>query len=241
MTTVPSHTRSRRIPCGFTLIELIVGIAIIAILATVLLATTSRVREGANSTKCLNNLRQIGSLAALYAADTGTILTHDVRPPGTPVDSAYWWPQQLVGYLDGEEFRHSVKSKNRLLELLCPTEVQKVRTTSPRMWLSSYAMFGSPGGTVKVGSVVNPAKKVYIADSPWGGNRQDWAGSAARPISYSDQDIQDTRGMIFRHAGKVNLLYHDGHVSSSTPGELPLPPGKSSSSPEFRSAFDWFY
>jgi len=67
---------------GFTLIELIVVIAIIGILAGILVPAISRVRGRAITTQSLSNVRQIGTAMQLYLND------HDYKYPywgaGTP-------------------------------------------------------------------------------------------------------------------------------------------------------------
>ena len=55
----------------FTLIELLIVIAIIAILASMLLPALNKAREQAKTAACIGNLKQIGSGYAMYENNTG--------------------------------------------------------------------------------------------------------------------------------------------------------------------------
>ena len=61
---------------GFTLIEMLTVVAIIAVLIMLLLPAVQSSREAARSTQCRNNLLQIGIAMGNYAS------THRVLPPG---------------------------------------------------------------------------------------------------------------------------------------------------------------
>lgn len=56
---------------GFTLVELLVSLSVVAVLVGLLAPTLAGAREGARGVVCLSSLRQIGSGWALYAGDYG--------------------------------------------------------------------------------------------------------------------------------------------------------------------------
>jgi len=59
---------------GFTLVELLVVIGIIAILIAILLPALQKARQAANVTACLSNLRQLGIAIDLYATQNKNIM-----------------------------------------------------------------------------------------------------------------------------------------------------------------------
>jgi prepilin-type N-terminal cleavage/methylation domain-containing protein/prepilin-type processing-associated H-X9-DG protein len=63
---------------GFTLLELLVVIAVIAILASILLPTLARARTKAEGLSCLNNTRQLGLAWMLYADEHNGRLPYNV-------------------------------------------------------------------------------------------------------------------------------------------------------------------
>jgi len=62
---------------GFTLVELLVVIAVIGILASLLLPALSGAKRRALAAKCLNNVRQLTLASAVYSAETGKLAKYD--------------------------------------------------------------------------------------------------------------------------------------------------------------------
>jgi prepilin-type N-terminal cleavage/methylation domain-containing protein/prepilin-type processing-associated H-X9-DG protein len=83
---------------GFTLVELLVVIGIIAVLISILLPSLARARQYANSIACASSIRQIGQGLLFYAND------HKGKLPmggngGKPVDGEGWlnqWGAQVT-------------------------------------------------------------------------------------------------------------------------------------------------
>jgi len=74
---------NRRRTTGFTLVELLVVIGIIALLISILLPALNAAKERANRVKCASNLRQIGQGMTLYANDNKGLYPRTRYNPGT--------------------------------------------------------------------------------------------------------------------------------------------------------------
>lgn len=80
---------------GFSLVELVITIAIMGILAAILLPTLARVRESALRTTCANNLRQWGIVFKLFASESkGGRFPNHQPDEGAPIAPASpTWPK----------------------------------------------------------------------------------------------------------------------------------------------------
>ena len=93
---------------GFTRVELLIVLAILAILAALLLPALSGAKHRAQATVCRNHLRQMGQALAMYVHDNGSKYPHFLGPAGPSYGDAVasqgksaglvYWSSKLYPY-----------------------------------------------------------------------------------------------------------------------------------------------
>ena len=82
---------------AFTLVEILVVVAILAILAAVLFPVFGRARENARRSSCLSNMRQIGLGIAQYTQDFDERLPFSTGTTPDPLSGR--WPNKIASYV----------------------------------------------------------------------------------------------------------------------------------------------
>lgn len=198
---------------GFSLIELLVVIGIIAILSALIFPALRGAREQAKLASCTSNLRQIHLALELYAGD------NDERYPDAGM-VGYWgvtngtwvgWMERVYPYVKNTQIFQCAGQ---------PTAIQN----NYSYFLGSRAVFVTTGrgGSVDRRDVILPASYILAGDS----------ANNFNPLIDNDKDnysvdclfapgLQQYRARY--HSQKLNILFADGHVRAYprfVPGEM---------------------
>jgi len=227
MITIPTRGANRALPTksrGFTLVELLTVVAILAVLMALLLPVLGKIREKTNTTKCVGNLRQIGALAGIYLADNDGYLPYW----RTWTDGAGSWAwdnyaytatrggelPRLAGYHPGgllTAAQYDAPGSKNLFN--CPSNTSKVRSkgyAANRLLMGDISI---PSTRKKLVAIPRHRSLVLIADN---------ATSKENEVNarwFDKSDWQQRIGFQ-RHGGRANSLFCDFSVRSAAPDEL---------------------
>ena len=235
-------TMKRLTKRGFTLVELLVVIGIIAILVGVLLPALSRARQQAQTVSCASNLRQLYAATELYAANFKTFMLPSTAGTGSS-QSFNWWGVDVLGTTFGIKRGAGIDGKtaqqtavDRIAKLVrCPSSN---RTTyigggSPPSFSADYTYNGNLGDfRAEDGALLATDAASYYGFRSWANFKKKPQIPQNVVIALDNNDlIQDnddrfmkladlaaTNGGVFPRAGnrhqqkKANVLFNDGTV-----------------------------
>lgn len=191
----------------FTLIELLIVIAIIAILASMLLPALYKVREKTKIISCAGNLKQLGLLTFTYCSDY-----NDYLPPPY-IDGNNRAITDIIRYLSvwysyGLFYQEKYINSGKLF--YCPSsDSDNTKTGSyagPNGW--------NPLANLNCGGYLYRGPRMINAAYPLGSGLklQTLAKSIDRAY-LSDFGPYYFTARTIGHVGGYNILYSDGHVS----------------------------
>lgn len=187
---------------AFTLVELLVVLAIIGVLATLGLSVATAAMQKSKATKCLSSLRQISVAVRVYVGD------HDGRLPDTgharaEDGTSLSWLNTLGTYL-GPKFIGR-----------CPanTTSQMAVTYGWNDLLTETNGDGIPASRCQAQSATLAVGE--ISDT-YNSEHFHFAGSRS---GVTFNQFKSAVG-VERHVGAANYLFVDGHVESLAPSEV---------------------
>jgi len=193
---------------AFTLVEILVVVSIIAILATIAFQVGKSMAERGNSTKCVNNLRQIGMAIAQYSIENDGYL-----PYSADLDSLgfshYETPLPILLNVGTNSSSFKTSTAYNKPTAKHPFNCPSCKTTN-RTYTANMHALSFKGDSLwplrKLSSMNDVSRLILIAD--------DTGGDPAPNNGAQDQFDKSTylSRIGIRHNGKANVLFADFHV-----------------------------
>lgn len=196
---------------SFTLIELLIVIAVIAILAGMLLPALNSAREKGRAIRCLSNLKQFGLVSVEYTQENDGYVIH--LGSETTVGKNCVWYNVMGPYLTRKKTPTIFEWKN----FCCPNKVSISEVVSDSYGIVSgvNVYSGESLKTFKIEKMKQPSRHFQFMD----GNAallNYYNSSYAGWLQYGETGTSGHwNSSAYRHTGgRLNMLYFDGHVSN---------------------------
>lgn len=190
---------------AFTLLEILIVLAIVGILAAILLPLFNAARESGRSATCQSNLHQIGLAMRLYVQDNAGFWP-DPLPYGLGLQCS--WPERIYPYVKSSAVFQCPNAPQLIYAPGCGPDDNNGETI--RTFDGAYAMNDLRQGTVvriNDARFGNPSGTIVVLDG-----KGNFIGlTAADAPLETPQDVLNA-GVVIRHRNGSNLLYADGHV-----------------------------
>ena len=225
---------------GFTLVELLVVIGIIAVLIGSLLPSLSKARKQAQNGQCLSNLRQLGAAIVLYATEHKQVLPPVEMQSAEFVGQPRLWAHMIMKYvgkkgmsLDSENFVYGNFAREFTVGT-CPSQDRDGMNYVMPTLLSFRWKLNDPAWVPGQPDQYNPSFRVIGGSPPREAGApakkhkrfkrtaevlmlaDGFQGLGGKITHYTAPPIPQRFGGI--HSGRSNILLMDGHVEASEEG-----------------------
>lgn len=213
---------SRHIRNGFSLVEVCAVILIVTVLGALLIPALAQARNKIRLVQCASNLRQMGTLFALYAQDNENMLPvrHQWASDGT---TGLSWEDVLLPYA-GQKLQPA-DYKTAPANYYCPSFLARNTQKSPRVsngFATSYVCNGYilrdrinyPATAIqyRLAQFQDPSNTLLLTDGI------PYPGGAGPAVSTQNETRPSGRYVGYDlHEGRANVLMIDGSVKTMSP------------------------